>query len=328
MSIVFLQILFSDYDADKNNKLSRKEILPRLYCLLNGKTYDTDYIEEIMPQVEKDMILNLVFDLCDTDGDNELNFSEFVHFSKCFEFTKKIFSDYLFVVEVQALFNSIDFDLSGKISKAELDSALVKIRKSSHYDWFKKDFEKLEIYASNVPSTEPITANDFLLALVRKDILKEYKQELYSDIFNTFDANGNGTLDEKEISYMINTLFAKGVNPSNIASLIIQLLDKSEEGEIKLSEIIPFFDALDELDLDSKVPKGSGKLTLDMALTALFKITDENHDGLIDHYELEQILNTNFFKTVPEDKKKEIFAKVEQKSLNFDEFKEFMAPLL
>jgi len=189
------------------------------------------------------------------------NFAEFIHFSKCFNFTKKLFKDYLFIVEVQALFKAIDSDLSGRVSKTELEEALKIVKANKSFNEIKEIFEKLEDYANNINVTEAITLNDFLDKLVRRDELKEFKKLFYSELFDKFDTDHSGTLDENEISYMLHEIFNGGVYPAKVSSLILQILDEQNKGDVKLKQIIPFFDAIDQF-IDSKNVKNSGCLTL------------------------------------------------------------------
>ena len=308
-------MMFNDYDLDHNGTLSKREILPNIYNILYKKQrIETEEDRDnMMEKIEKGSILDLIFMLCDEDDDDELNFLEFCHFIKCFEGIPSIKEEHKSIIEILALFNAIDVDLSGKISLDELQHLLDKIGRERKYRQIKKDLTNLEEYAENLKTEEAISKNDFLKALIRKDEHKKYKKSVYTDLFNLFDSNKNGKLDQQEITFMLNTLYPKGVYLQHLNVYIVELLGNNDkENELSLKELIPFFDALNDLDEKDSLSK-------DMIFYAFFKLIDKDANGIIESDEFEVFKN---LKIVQEhyDKYKDKFEEIGDKDLTLEEF--------
>ncbi|KAL7713078.1 EF-hand domain-containing protein [Entamoeba marina] len=312
MSVLFWKMMFDDHDKDHNGKLSKKEILPGLYRLLfNRENADK---EELAVEAENDAILNLIFDLCDGDGDEELDFMEFLHFTKCFDVNPKTNVEFLYIVEFEALFKAIDTDFSGRVSTSEIKNALSIVDKSNKYRALKKSFESLENYAKNLEVTEAVTLNGFIKSLIRKDDYRAYRKEMHKELFNLFDKNHNNKLDKHEIAYLLQHNFPKGVLVGNANSIFMEVISGDVDNELSLKEVIPLLDSLEELDQ-------GGYLTKNMFLETIFRILDKNGDGAIDSHELENFLDVSSL-GLSNSQKSEIFDKCNTLAVSLPQFLE------
>ena len=150
-------------------------------------------------------------------------------------------------------------------------------------------------------------------ALIKKDQYKDYKKTVYTEVFNLFDANKNNKLDQHELAFMLNILYPKGIYLQQLNLYIIQLLGNNDnEKELSLKELIPFFDAMD--DLEEK-----DYLTKEMIFYAFFKLIDKDSNGIIESDELDIFKN---LKIVQEnyEKYKEKFDEIGDKDLTMEEF--------
>ncbi|ELP94875.1 hypothetical protein EIN_249090 [Entamoeba invadens IP1] len=269
--------VFCDNDKTGRKKLSPEDVLPSIYARVYNITPMPPH-DEIMPLIESSMCY-IIFDLCDVDNDGYLDFTEFCHFTKCFEVPLNKNPDFCFITEIQALFVAIDADLSGMISEEEITAALLKIGKKNKT--LKKHLSSLEEYANNLQTKEAVSKNDFLKSLVKTEIYNEYKTDIYHEVFHSFDKTGNGKLDSSEISFMLESLYPNGVEIAGCSAIVLELLDKDKDNEISLEEIIPFLDVLKDL------PE-NGRLTKEMLFKAFFKLIDYDNDGVIEFDEMDR----------------------------------------
>eukprot|EP00457_Paulinella_chromatophora_P008693 gb/GEZN01008734.1/.p1 GENE.gb/GEZN01008734.1/~~gb/GEZN01008734.1/.p1 ORF type:complete len:337 (-),score=93.05 gb/GEZN01008734.1/:385-1368(-) len=269
--------MMKSVDGDGDGKFSKKELdaVWRTFDFNgNGKLSLAEIdkaVKQSYPQFAADArALQRAYRAADKDG------SDYI--------TRKEFGDLIRQLDrmqsFSRMFAKLDKNGDQRISKLEFEEGHTIAEVPAGKDDLEKEFMKLDVdgggfilfaefveYMVNKKYDTAYKVDELLIPSIQKDFFGGFwtKKELDALWIET-DKNGDGTLDQKEVSKLVKKIFPAA--DSKVANRAIKAADRNLDGIISRKEFVPLIQAIDEMIEISEIFKA---LDRDRSNTISFK---------------------------------------------------------
>lgn len=264
---------FCAYDENKDGAISRQE-------LEQGMTAQADFTSEQA---------RLAFDMADTNGDGEIDVSEFIQlmFPSARELVANIRKIFKGPEDIQRKFKSWDADGDGRITIQELRDA---IDRDSQKFLSAEDINAI-FAVGDLDLDGHIDFSEFSTLMIPSvsDVVAKFRHSHRSvkDVkhaFKTYDRNGDGKIDRAELAKAL-THYRLNFSEEEV-QVIFKAGDKDGDGEIDYEE----FMALMCPDASTIVSKFRDTYKTLGDVKAAFKKFDKNRDGALSKGEISRMM--------------------------------------